>query len=114
MDDLTADGLIANFSWGREEIHPSDYGRAPDSPTVWAGMERPAPVVGLQVGDYSVPVTLGEDGAKGAAATPRLCRLGSHRRKAGSTDQRGSERSDTSAGRSGPSRTRAPGRPHVE
>jgi hypothetical protein len=25
MDDLTADELIANFSWGREEIQPSDY-----------------------------------------------------------------------------------------
>lgn len=65
MDDLTVGGLIVNFSWGREEIQPSDYGRAPDSPTVWVGVEPPAPVVGLQVGDYSVPVMLGEDGGEG-------------------------------------------------
>jgi len=65
MDGLTADGLIVNFSWGREEIQRSDYGRAPDSPTVWAGVEGLLLVVGLQVGDYSVPVTLGEDGGEG-------------------------------------------------
>lgn len=26
MDAFTADGLIANFIWGREEIQPSDCG----------------------------------------------------------------------------------------
>jgi hypothetical protein len=43
MDDLTPDGLIVNFSWGREEIQPSDNGAlqiARPSGRAWNGLLR--------------------------------------------------------------------------
>jgi hypothetical protein len=82
--------------------NPRTTSPTPNSPTVWVSVERPAPVVGLQVGDYSARPYSARTGRRALRLRHDCASSGPHRRKADNTDQRRGERSDTSAGRSGP------------
>ena len=82
--------------------NPRTTSPTPNSPTVWVSVERPAPVVGLQVGDYSARPYSARTGRRALRLRHDCASSGLHRRKADNTDQRRGERSDTSAGRSGP------------